>query len=90
MRAQRGDASSLDSVTKRCVARIALIVAIAMIGYLTWDRASTPPQVDAEASQAYASFSKTDWESAFELRADRATHGLARVTSGTARPSRAE
>ena len=65
--AQRGDASKFRLVTKRCVAGIVLIVAIAAIGYLVWDRASTPLQVDAEASQAYASFSKTDWESAFRM-----------------------
>ena len=65
--AQRGDASKFRLVSKRCVAGIVLIAAIAVIGYLAWVRASTPPQVDAEASPTYASFSRTDWESAFRM-----------------------
>ena len=65
--AQRDHASKFRLVTKRCVAGIVLIAAIAVIGYLVWDRASTPPQIDAEASPAYASFSRTDWESAFRM-----------------------
>jgi hypothetical protein len=65
--ALRGHASKFRLVTKRCVAGIVLTVAIAVIGYLVWDRASTPPLVDAEASPAYASFSRTDWESAFRM-----------------------
>ncbi len=64
---QRGDASKSRLVSKRRVVGILLIVAIAVIGYLAWVRASTPPQVDAEASPAYASFSRTDWESAFRM-----------------------
>ena len=65
--AQRGDASKSRLVSKRRVVGILLIVAIAVIGYLAWVRASTPPQVDSEASPAYASFSRTDWESAFRM-----------------------
>jgi len=67
VRAPRGDASKFRLVSKRRVAGIVLIVAIAVIGYLAWVRASTPPQVDAEASPAYSSFSRTDWESAFRM-----------------------
>lgn len=63
----RGDASKFRRMSKRCVAGIVLIAAIAVIGYLAWNRASTPAQVDEVASPAYASFSRTDWESAFRL-----------------------
>jgi hypothetical protein len=67
VRASRGDASKFRLVSKRFAAVIVLIVVIAVIGYLAWVRASTPPQVDAEASPAYASFSRSDWESAFRM-----------------------
>ena len=65
--AERRNASKSRLVSKRRVVGIVLSAAIAVIGYLAWVRASTPPQVDAEASPAYASFSKTDWKSAFRM-----------------------
>ena len=66
--ARRADGSKVRRVTKGCVGGIVLILSIAVIGYLAWDRASKAPQADAETPQAYAAYPTTgDMESAFRM-----------------------